>query len=396
MRPLPDNRSGRHMNHPLSTPATHAEAAGDDDRASRPAELSVVVPCYNERANVAPLIAKLDAALEGITWEVIYVDDDSPDGTAEEVRRIAATDARVRCIRRIGRRGLSSAVIEGVLSSSARFVAVMDGDLQHDETVLPLMLAALRDGSCELAVASRHVAGGDNAGLGSRWRHALSDGGIRIAQALLPVKLTDPMSGFFMMPRPLFERLTGQLTGQGFKILLDLVLSAPAPLRVREIPTSFRRRVAGESKLDVLVLAQFGGLLLDKVFAGLLPLRFVSFAVVGALGVLVHLAVLTLMRETGTVYFGRAQVIATIVAMIFNFQLNNQITYRDQRLRGPRLWRGLLLFMAVCGIGAVANVGIARSLYATDSSWTLAGGIGAIIGVVWNYAVSATLVWRTR
>jgi dolichol-phosphate mannosyltransferase len=204
------------------------------------------------------------------------------------------------------------------------------------------------------------------------------------------------MSGFFMMPRTLFERLTPHLTGQGFKILLDLVLSAPAPLRVQEIPSEFHKRVAGESKLDVLVLTQFGALLLDKVTGGILPLRFLSFALVGALGVLVHLAVLTLAREAGTMRFETAQVIATMVAMIFNFQLNNQITYRDQRLRGARLWRGLLLFMLVCGIGAVANVGIAKTLYAGDSSWTLAGGVGAVIGVVWNYAVSATLVWRAR
>jgi dolichol-phosphate mannosyltransferase len=359
-------------------------------------ELSVVVPSYNERPNVAPLIARLDAALDGIAWEVIYVDDNSPDGTADEVRRIAAANARVRCIRRIGRRGLASAVIEGALSSSAHFVAVMDGDLQHDETVLPVMLAALRDGSCELAVGSRHLAGGDTAGLGTPWRHALSDGGIRLAQAVLPVKLTDPMSGFFMMPRPLFERLVPHLTGQGFKILLDLVLSAPAPLRVREIPSEFHERVAGESKLDVLVLTQFGALLLDKVCGGMLPLRFLSFALVGALGVLVHLAVLTLAGEIGAMRFDTAQGAATATAMIFNFVLNNQITYRDQRLRGPRLWRGLVLFMAVCSIGAVANIGIARTLYAGDRSWTSAGAIGAIIGVVWNYAVSATLVWRAR
>jgi dolichol-phosphate mannosyltransferase len=393
------------MNNVFSSSEIIGGAAAADDTMERSPELSVVVPCYNECANVAPLVAKLDAILAGIAWEVIYVDDNSPDGTADEVRRIAATDPRVRCIRRIGRRGLASAVIEGALSSSARFVAVMDGDLQHDETVLPLMLATLRDGSCELVVGSRHVSGGDSAGLGTRWRHALSDGGIKLAQAVLPVKLGDPMSGFFMMPRALFERLTPHLTGQGFKILLDLILSAPAPLRVREIPCEFRLRVAGESKLDVLVLTQFGGLLLDKVFGGLLldkvfggllPLRFLSFALVGALGVLVHLTVLTGAWATGMVGFETAQATATIFAMVFNFQLNNQITYRDQRLRGPRLWRGLLLFMVVCGIGAVANVGIAKALYAGDASWTLAGGIGAVIGVVWNYAVSATLVWRAR
>jgi dolichol-phosphate mannosyltransferase len=367
--------------------------------ASRPGGtpvLSVIVPCFNERPNVAPMIAKLDAALAGVAWEVIYVDDNSPDGTTQEVRRIAQQDSRVRCIRRIGRRGLASAVIEGALSSSADYVAVIDGDLQHDETRLPVMLAALRAGGYDLAVASRHVAGGDSAGLSSRWRHVLSDGGIKLAQAFMPVRLTDPMSGFFMLPRPLFEDLARGLNGQGFKILLDLVLSSHAPLRVLEVPARFRERTAGESKMDALVMIQFVGLLLDKVFGGLLPLRFFSFATVGALGVIIHLAVLATLRQTTSLGFEADQAIATVIAMVFNFELNNAITYRDQRLTGPRLWRGLILFMVVCGFGAVANVGIAQVLYERHTTWTVAGGIGAMIGVVWNYAVSATLVWRSR
>jgi dolichol-phosphate mannosyltransferase len=367
--------------------------------ASRPVGtpvLSVIVPCFNERPNVVPMIAKLDAALAGIAWEVIYVDDNSPDGTTQEVRRIARQDSRVRCIRRIGRRGLASAVIEGALSSSADIIAVIDGDLQHDETRLPVMLSALQTGGYDLAVASRHVEGGDNAGLSSRFRHVLSGGGIRLAQAFLPVRLTDPMSGFFMLPRALFEDLARGLNGQGFKILLDLVLSSPAPLRVKEVPARFRERAAGESKMDALVMVQFAGLLLDKVFGGILPLRFFSFALVGALGILIHLAVLGTLRDATGLGFETEQALATVVAMAFNFQLNNAITYRDQRLKGPRLWRGLLLFMVVCGFGAIANVGIAQVLYERHATWTVAGGIGAMIGVVWNYAISATLVWRSR
>jgi dolichol-phosphate mannosyltransferase len=358
--------------------------------------LSVIVPSFNECPNVAPMVAKLDAALAGIAWEVIYVDDNSPDGTSREVRRIAQHDPRVRCIRRIGRRGLASAVIEGALSSSANYVAVIDGDLQHDETRLPVMLRALQAGGYDIAVGSRHVEGGDSAGLPSRFRHVLSDGGIWLAQAFLPVRLTDPMSGFFMLPRPLFENLARGLNGQGFKILLDLVLSSPSPLRVLEIPARFRERAAGESKMDALVAVQFVGLLLDKLFGGLLPLRFFSFGLVGALGIVVHLTVLLLLRHTTILGFEAEQTIATAVAMVFNFQLNNVITYRDQRLRGHRLWRGLLLFMFVCGVGGVANVGIAKVLYDQHTTWTVAGGIGAMIGVVWNYAISSTLVWRSR
>jgi len=360
----------------------------------RPFVLTVVIPCYNERANVAPMVARLGATLEGLEWEAVFVDDNSPDGTAAAVLEIARTDRRVRCIRRIGRRGLSSAVIEGALSSSADFIAVIDGDLQHDETRLPVMLAALRNGH-DLAVGSRHVPGGDSEGLSGAWRHRLSTLGIRAAQLILPVRLSDPMSGFFMLRRSLVEELAPRLTSQGFKVLLDLVLTSPKPLRVREVPMRFQPRVAGESKLDALVLLQFGALLLDKALHGLVPLRFISFGLVGLLGVGVHLAVLALAGAAG-LGFEASQVVATLIAMLANFQLNNTITYRQERLRGARFWRGLALFVAVCGLGAVANVGIANMIYTASGGWTFPALLGAAVGMVWNYAISATLVWGRR
>ncbi len=356
--------------------------------------LSVVVPCYNERDNIGPMVAALDAALAGIAWEVIFVDDDSPDGTSKAARALATADSRVRCIRRIGRRGLSSAVIEGALSSSADFVAVIDGDMQHDETRLPLMLAALQGGA-QLAIGSRHVAGGDSAGLSSPLRERLSTTGIRVAQLVTGTQVNDPMSGFFMLRRELFEALAARLTGQGFKILLDLILASPQKLDIVEIPYKFRPRAAGESKLDALVLAQFAGLLIDKALRGTVPLRFITFALVGAFGVLVNLVVLDIAQRAGLA-FGAAQTAGTIVAMVANFQLNNQLTYRAQRLKGNKAWRGLLLFLVVCSLGAVANIGIARALYMEHGRSLLAGAAGAAVGVVWNYAVSATLVWRVR
>jgi dolichol-phosphate mannosyltransferase len=358
-------------------------------------ELSVVVPCFNERGNVAPMVRRLEAALAGIAWEAVFVDDDSPDGTADAVRAIAAFDPRIRCLRRIGRRGLSSAVIEGALSSSAAYVAVIDGDLQHDETRLPEMLAHLRAGGSDVVVASRFAEGGDAAGLEGSRRLALSNLGISLATMMMGKRLTDPMSGYFMIPRPLFEQSAPRLNGQGFKILLDLLLSAPG-LRVREVGARFSPRVAGESKLSPLVLVQFGAMLLDKACGGLVPLRFFSFALVGGFGVLVHLAVLFSFDSLGA-GFVLAQTLATLVAMVANFQLNNVITYRDQRLRGGRLWRGLILFMLVCSVGALANIGIANALYASGHAGrTPAGALGAVIGVVWNYAMSATLVWGRR
>ncbi|MDD2705725.1 MAG: polyprenol monophosphomannose synthase, partial [Acidocella sp.] len=292
--------------------------------------LTVVVPCYNERANVAPMVAALDKALTGIAWEVVFVDDDSPDGTSAAAREIARADSRVRCIRRIGRRGLSSAVIEGALSSSADYVAVIDGDMQHDETRLPLMLDAVAKGA-DMAVGSRHVEGGDSSGLSSPLRVKLSETGIKVAQLVTGTTITDPMSGFFLLRREMFETLAARLTGQGFKILLDLILASPKRLKVTEIPYKFRPRTAGESKLDVLVLAQFAGMLIDKALHGMVPLRFLSFALVGGVGVLVNLVVLQAATMLGF-EFATAQTLGTIVAMVANFQLNNQLTYRAQRL----------------------------------------------------------------
>ena len=340
------------------------------------------------------MVAALDQALTGLDWEVVFVDDDSPDGTSAEAKRLAQGDTRVRCIRRIGRRGLSSAVIEGALSSSADYVAVIDGDMQHDETRLPLMLEAVRAGA-DMAVGSRHVEGGDSAGLSSPLRVKLSETGIRIAQAVTHTSISDPMSGFFLLRRELFEALASRLTGQGFKILLDLILASPRVLNIAEIPYKFCPRLAGESKLDVLVLAQFAGLLLDKALRGTVPLRFISFALVGIVGVLVNLAVAQIAAAAGA-DFGTAQTIGTIVAMVANFQLNNQLTYRAQRLKRAKAWRGLALFMLVCGLGAIANIGIAKALYAENGHILFSGAAGAAVGVVWNYAVSATLVWRVR
>lgn len=354
--------------------------------------VSIIVPCYNERANIAPMVAALDAVLGGWAWEVIFVDDNSPDGTSEVARKIARDDARVRCIRRVGRRGLASAVIEGALSASGSMVAVLDGDLQHDETRLPLMFAALEAGA-DIAVGSRRVAGGSSEGLSSPARVWLSTQGIRLAQLLTRTSLSDPMSGFFALRRSLFDQLAPRLVGQGFKILLDLALAAPYPLKFAEIPYQFRPRRAGESKLDALVMFQFAGLLIDRLLRGTIPLRFMSFAAVGGVGVLINLVVLLLAQRAG-LSFARAQTLGTVVAMVANFQMNNSLTYRMVRLKQQKYWRGLLLFMLVCGIGAFANIGIARALHASSISAAAAGAAGALVGVVWNYTMSSTLVWR--
>ncbi|MBA5726137.1 polyprenol monophosphomannose synthase [Bombella favorum] len=229
-------------------------------------EISIIIPCYNEVKNVVPLVNALETVLNGMAWEVVFVDDNSPDGTMDAVRQLAQQKPYVRGLLRIGRRGLSSAVIEGALSVSAPLIAVMDGDLQHDESCLHAMIAALRDDQADIAVASRHVAGGSNEGLSNGWRRFLSNSGIWAARQLLNVPLTDPMSGFFAIKRSVFTDRAAQLDGKGFKILLDIMIARSKPLRVKEVPMAFRDRAHGESKLDSGVMISFAQMLAKHSF----------------------------------------------------------------------------------------------------------------------------------
>jgi len=358
-------------------------------------QLSVIVPTFNEHVNVTKLFEKLQNALTGIDWEVIFVDDNSPDGTSDVVRGLAAQDARVRCIRRIGRRGLSGACIEGILASSAPFVAVMDADLQHDETQLPKMLALLQDGQTELAVGSRYVEGG-SADSFNKQRAGASALATEISKRLLRVSVSDPMSGFFMIRRDRFEQLAPQLSTQGFKILLDIIATAQGNLRTVEIPYRFGSRLHGESKLDSMVALDFLGLVLAKLTNDAVSLRFLLFALVGSTGLAVHLVTLFVALKLFNLPFAEAQACGAFIAMTTNFILNNFLTYRDQRLKGFAILRGLLAFYFVCSVGLLANVGVAFSIYDHEPIWWVAGAAGALMGVVWNYAMSGLFVWRKR
>jgi dolichol-phosphate mannosyltransferase len=357
--------------------------------------LTVVVPTFNERDNVTKLYQKLEAVLRGVAFEVIFVDDNSPDGTWDVVRGLARQDARVRCIRRIGRRGLSGACIEGILASSAPFAAVMDADLQHDETQLPKMLQLLQGGAAELVVGSRYIEGG-SADSFNRSRAGASALATEVAKRVLGVGIADPMSGFFMIRRDRFEELAPKLSTQGFKILLDIVATAHGRLKTVEIPFIFGARLHGESKLDSMVALDFLGLVLAKLTNDIVSLRFLLFAMVGSIGLGVHLATLFIALSLFDLPFPEAQAAGAFVAMTSNFILNNFLTYRDQRLKGFSILGGLLAFYLVCSVGLFANVGVAFSVYDQEPIWWLAGAAGALMGVVWNYAMSGLFVWRKR
>jgi dolichol-phosphate mannosyltransferase len=355
-------------------------------------DISIVVPTFREAENVRELHSRLNAVLGTQSWELIFVDDDSPDGTADLVRALSAEDPRVRCLQRIGRRGLSTAVVEGALSSSAPLIAVMDADLQHDETVLPAMLNELRARDLDIVVGSRYVSGGST-GDWAENRKTISRIAGRLARGLVPATLQDPMSGFFVVKATTFRDAARQLSGYGYKILLDLFVSAGRPLRFAEVAYTFKPRAHGESKLDSLVAWEYLMLLVDKRIGHIIKPRLLFFLLVGGSGVALHYLVLSTLFIGLGVKFALAQLVGTVLAMTSNFFLNNLFTYRDQRLQGTRLVRGLISFYAVCGMGALANIGIAAYAFSQNLEWALSAAAGIIVGTLWNYLATARFTW---
>lgn len=362
-----------------------------------PYELTIVVPCYNERENIGPLYALIDKALAGVHWAVMFVDDDSPDGTADAIRNLAQERENISLLHRVGRRGLAGACIEGILSSISPIVAVMDADLQHDETKLRDMLDKLRaDPALDLVIGSRHVAGGSADQGFSATRSMGSRAATWLAQKLLGITVSDPMSGFFMLRRARFNQIVTNLQTQGFKILTDILFAARRQWRVAEVGYEFRSRQFGESKLDLAVVLEFFALIASRLTGGILPIRFILFAGVGLTGVVVQLLVLRVAMTVGDLPFYLAQSLGVWVAMTSNFALNNLLTYRDRMLRGGAWLRGLAMFYAVCFVGALMNVGVADLLHSNLFNWALASAIGAVVGALWNFVLSSLVTWQVR
>ncbi|WP_029041743.1 glycosyltransferase [Cucumibacter marinus] len=387
------------MDHPANT----VQDAPQKQAASAGPILSIVIPTLDEAGNILGLIDKLDAALVGIPFEIIVVDDDSRDGTAELVKQAALARADLRCIHRFGRRGLSSACIEGMAASAAPYVAVIDADHQHDETVLPRMLEKARSEGLDIVVASRFAEAGSAEGGLSSIRQKGSKLANAIAGLVAGTRLSDPMSGFFVVRRALFDKVARELSPDGFKILLDIVVSANSAAeriggkpRIGEVGFEFRERNAGESKMSLTVAVHFLGLVLSKLTGGLLPSSFLMFAMIGFTGVFVHLIALGLIHALPDFNFTNSQLLATIVAMTWNFVLNNRLTYAAQRLKGLSFWLGLFTFYVVCSFGTLANISVASWIYDWQPQLYLAGFAGALMSVVFNYAVTRVVTWRKR
>ncbi len=356
-------------------------------------DLSIIVPTFNEAGNIGELIRRVETCLAGTRWEMLVVDDDSADGTADLVENIGRGDDRIRCLRRVGRRGLSSACMEGMALARGRYHAVMDADLQHDESLLPAMLLSIATGHVDMVVGSRYVDGGCVAS----WhplRHALSRAATVVTRLLLRVELSDPMSGFFMIRQEAALSLHSRCSGQGFKLLLDIVASAEAPLRVVELPYRFATRTSGESKLGAGVVWSFVRLL-ARHLANRVPPRFVKFCLIGGTGVLVHLAVLWSAQRWLQASFPAAQTGAVLVSMASNFWLNNRLSFGDRSLRGSRFLTGMSRFAALCALGAVVNVVVADALHQAGLHRMISAIAGILVAAACNYVTVSRFVWRS-
>jgi dolichol-phosphate mannosyltransferase len=269
----------------------------------------------------------------------------------------------------------------------------MDADLQHDERILPQMLQKLKAEKLQLVVATRNAPGGGMDGLTTN-RVRLSQLGRRLSRLVARADLSDPMSGFFVLDRSFLEGVVHDVSGLGFKILLDLVASSRRPVRFGEVAYEFRERQHGVSKLDIVVGLEYLELLLDKTIGDFIPPRFIIFSIAGTVGLVLTEAMLYALFSVWRLTFPVALTITTFVAMTVNFFLNNTFTYRDRRLKGRRLWTGLAVFYAACSVGVLGNIQAAEFLRQVGTSWYLAGAIGLAIGAVWNYGVTSITTWR--
>jgi dolichol-phosphate mannosyltransferase len=363
-----------------------------------PIRVSIVLPTYNERGNIEPLLAQLLQLRFHVDLELLVVDDDSSDGTAELVRQLARREPRLRLIRRIGRSGLASAIKEGLLDATGDLALVMDSDGQHEPASVLQAITTLQEQELDLVIGSRFHADAQIHGLsgprerGSTWANAS-------ARMSLPGRyreLSDYMSGFFALRLEPLLPLIRAVDVNGFKFLYELLAVSRGRLRVGEVPLQFQARSYGSSKLDLAIFWDFLISILHSLSLRLLPRRAISFALVGASGVVVQLLVTQLLMVLAGLDFGAALPVAVVAAASSNYLINNALTFRFQRLKGLALLQGLLKFLLVASLPVLANVGLASAFYsfvARDTFWAQLAGI--LVVFVWNYAASSRFVWNT-
>ncbi len=360
--------------------------------------VSIVLPTYNERENVAPLIKSLFTLGSSYDLEIIIVDDNSTDGTINLIKEMSLKDNRIRLIRRVGRHGLASAIKEGLLDATGDFAAVMDSDGQHEPTAIFESIEKLEKEGLDLVAGSRFVGGAEIHGLSSRRQEGSSfaNSFARMSLNKRYRHLTDFMSGCFVMDLNKCLPLICKVDVHGFKFLYELLAISEGKISIKEVPLQFQPRIYGNSKLDIAVLWDFLISLMHAFSLRLIPRRAISFGIVGASGVFVQLCTTKVLMSFFLLQFENAIPISVITAATSNYLINNALTFRAQRLKNWFLIKGLIKFLLVASLPVIANVGLATSFYqfiSNNAIWAQLSGI--IVVFVWNYAASSRFVWNT-
>ena len=356
--------------------------------------VALIVPTYNERENIEALYTTVASALSGLDWEIMFVDDNSPDGTAAAAEALASKDPRVRLVVRFHDRGLTSAVLQGIYSVTMPNVVVTDADLQHDLLKVPEMLRLLNADEADLVIATRYQAEGSAGGLSTRFRTLLSDLGTRIGKVLFRVPVSDPMSGFFAFRRKSLLPVLTRVDPLGFKILLDVLLLGRGQMRVREVPYSFHSRHAGSSKLNWRVQWDFMIQVLYHLMHGFIPHDLISFVLVGASGAVLQFTILGIFYAAGlAAETGQAAAIVSVT--LWNFLLNHYLTFHRELKLGRDLLQKFVLYALATAIGIMLNISAATlTLESLRLSRLPESLLGACIDTIWRFAIARSLIWR--
>ena len=359
--------------------------------------VSIVLPTHNEEKNITPIIQEIIERGNRYDIEIIVVDDNSNDNTANLIREFSKKDSKVRLISRIDRFGLSSAIKEGCLNARGDIIAVMDSDGQHEVKSVMEAVELLINNDNDLVVGSRFLGKSSIEGL-SKTRKDGSTIANKIARLSLPKKyknLTDYLSGCFIFKRYSCIPLIKKIDVNGFKFLYELLSLSRGRLYTLEIPLKFKPRQFGDSKLDIAVVWDFNISIIHSFVRRIIPRRAISFGLVGLSGVFVQLFVLYILIWLTNFSFINVLPFAVVCAACSNFLINNLLTFRNRRLTGASLWIGLIKFLMVSSLPVLANIGLASSFYFYISSNTFLSQIAGIIVVfIWNYAASSKLVWN--
>lgn len=357
-------------------------------------DLSIIIPTYNERDNIEPLTRRLQTHLDGnVDYEIIVVDDDSPDQTWALAETLSKADPRLRVLRRTTKKGLASAVVDGFSSATGNVLAVIDADLQHDESILLSMHDQIANH--DIVVGSRKVAGG---GI-SQWnplRRLISWFATQLARRFLRVPIADPMSGYFMLRREVFNEVAPKINPTGFKILLEIARHADSP-KIAEVGYLFRPRQFGKSKLSVGPIFAYLGLIYDATIEKILPMRLIKFCIVGLSGVFVNLGILYLFANLFALPKEAALIPAIAFSILSNYTLNNFWTFRDQVLRSWNAFTiGAVKYAAICSAGSLMNYAAALLLCKAAGMNLYLADIGGIcLATIWNYCANARYTWRS-